>query len=360
MTVPIGQILGSDNLIGAIKRIASGLPNPLPTGLFTTTEAVTKDYAKIRTWAGSRANANVVSYGSPAVRADKIGLDERAIKLIHEFEYQAFPMDTLINLNSMSSETLQNKGVEEVGRQTAEFAQRFQNSRISMVASALSKGKIYVEAEGTIATVSDNAVITVDFKIPAGQKSQVGGIIGTSWANVAVDIQGDVAALKRKMFEVSGKMPKFAFYGANIAGYLLGNTVLKNLLNILPTQANAMFRGETIPDGTLGLTWIDCSNMFMLSGTTVVNWFGADDIALTPDIDSSWWRMLEGSTLVPTDIGRVGATVEEMVSSLREVNGMFSYAVQTNNPAGATQYFGDTVLPTIVNPGSLIIVDVVP
>ena len=359
-TVPLGQILGSENLIGVIKRIASGLPNPFPPAFFTLTEDVVKDYAKVRTTTGQRKAAKSSPYGSPAIKAEKAGADERTVKLVHSFEYQQHGVDTLINLNQMDNPVLQDRGKKEVARQTFEFAQRFQNARISMVASMLANGKIYFNTDGAIATVSDNQVFTVDFNIPTAQTLSCDGIIATSWANTGADIYGHVRKLRRELVQLCGKPAKYAFYGSDVAGHILKNTTLANLLNVTKSQAEAMLRGETIPAGTLGLTWVDVSDAFHMSGDTLVEWFDPDALVITPEIQPDWYRLLEGSELIPSTMGAVGVSAEEMLGNLTEVQGMFSYATLTHNPVGVEEYFGDDVLPTCFNPGAMLLANVTP
>jgi hypothetical protein len=209
-------------------------------------------------------------------------------------------------------------------------------------------------------------VTSIDFGVPAGNKDQLdwdgnGAIIGASWATAATDILGDVKTLKAASLKLTGYPLRYAFYGANILGYIVGNTNLSKLIQGNAAMAEAI-RNSELPNPFLGLTWIPAEFAYFLdqNGATQ-SWCGADQVVFTPEISGEVYELLEGSYPVPTSVGEVRADGSAaLAADVVEVNGMYSYALLTADPVSIKHVAGDTALPAWLVPNAMFSADVTP
>ena len=359
MAVDLQTILGVKQLTTTINNVAGGVPNRLPPGFLTTTRPVEGDQATYMKIDNTRKTARQQSYGGPPKPADQVGRTEVPVKLIHSLEDQNHKPHTLLNLLDDNG-AKQAMGAAEVGRQTGEFARRFQNLRLGAIYSMLTLGLIYFDADGDLLPSSSGAVISIDFSVPAANQNQAGGIIGTTWATDSVDIVGDVIALKEAALKATGLMPVHALYGANIPEYLFSNTVLNAMIS-RNASLNAVAAQGVVPP-ILGMQWWDMTGAFYedADGTNRDFW-GGDALVLIPEVSRDWYELLEGSLPVATALGNVGGEATDMLTDIELITGMFSLAtVGQAAPATINQIAGDTFLPTLMNGAAIYILDVVP
>lgn len=360
MAKNIRQILGSKNLTGVIQGIKGGVPaDILPPAFLRRTRTIEGNTCTYRKVEGTRQTARMVQYGSASVRRSQKGVSELPVTLIHSFENQIHDPNVLLNLTQIGSESKQRLGRDEIARQTRSFRVLFDNLRVSSVYSALSEGVIYFDGDGNLLPSSSGAVVTVDFDVPAANKNQLGGIIDAKWNVAGTAIHKQIAALKKQALKQTGYPIKRAFHGANTLDYLLGNTKLKELLN-----RNAGFQqtvaGGEIPDGFLGLNWTPVDTAFYEDADgTNQDFFGADKVVFTPDPSPEWWEVIEGSYVIPSNLGNLGSDAVASMSNIRAVNGMFSYAKVGDDPVSITQYAGDTFIPIPKVPGAIFQAEVV-
>jgi len=365
MGKPIEALLHVDNFLRTIEKVKAGVPSDiLPPRMFKPTDKTLGNagfYFKVE---GTRQTAQQVAYGAPSKSMVGKGVSKQPVTLLHSFEN--FTHDPiLLNLLKSLNDGTQQRGVELVGRKIAEFTQRFVNLRRAAWYSALALGKIYFDVNGDMLPSSAGAVLTVDFSVPAGNQNQLdwdgnGAIIGASWATASTDIIGDLRELKLASIALTGYKLKYAYYGSNLPGYFATNTTLKEYLARNQSANAALLKGE-IPDGLMGLTWIDAQHAFFedAGGTNRFFW-GGNTVVFTPDpADIGWWGMIEGSYLVPSDVGQLYGDALAAINALREVFGTFGYAKIGHDPVGITQYGGDTFLPVIAVPNSVFIADTV-
>jgi|TARA_R100000501_G_C2631536_1_gene127890 hypothetical protein len=367
MSTPIEALLHVDNFLRTIEEVKNGIPGDiLPARMFKPTDKTignTGSYYKVT---GTRQTAQQVAYGAPSKSMVGKGVTKQPVTLLHAFEN--FPHDPLLVqlLKSLKSDGTQKRGVEIVGKKIAEFTTRFQNLRKAAWYSALAIGHIYFDADGNLLPTSAGAVLDIDFAIPAANQNQLdwdgnGAIIGASWATAGTDIIGDLRELKRAAISTSGYQLTKAYYGANIPGYFASNTALLEYMSRNQSGNASVLKGE-VPDGLMGLEWIDAQNAFYedANGTNRFFW-GPDTVVFTPsEANIGWWGFIEGSYSVPSDIGQLYGDALSALNSLREVFGTFGYAKVSHDPVGITQYGGDTFLPVISVPAAIYIADVTP
>lgn len=361
MAQTLQQILGGINKLATVQSVLAGLPNVLPPAFLTPGQRVigkTLAYDKI---SGQRQSARTNQYGAPARIVDQLGRTKAAVNMLHTFEAQNHDPLILQNLMRQDSEIIQALAVDEIMRQTREFLARFRNLRLGAVYSMLANGKIWLDGNGNLLFTSSGAVEAVDYSVPANNQNQINGIISASWATASTDIVGNVNAIKRAALQTTGYPLKHAFYGKNIAGYILGNTNASKLIQSNPALQNALYNTGEIPNGFCDLQWHPVHESFGLTGAgSVTEWFGGDAVVFTPEPTPDWYELAEGSYLTPSNLGLVAPTAESIANSLNQVFGMFNYATVSHNPATIQQFAGDTFLPLLKNGSAVFIADVTP
>lgn len=361
MAKSLQEILGARQMTGVISTVAPGLPNPIPQNFFNTTKRVMGDKSTFIKVTGERRQSQTSPYGAPAKRVNRLPMSEAGVTLLHSFEEQGHNPVVLQALLGLNGGPAQDFAVEEVDRQTQAFNLRLENAKIGSMLSLLRHGKIYIGSDGEILFTSSGAVVTVDYGVPAANLNQIDSIIGTTWATDSVGIIDDITAIKKKAKQATGRALKYAFYGQNILGYILGNLQAKALIHANPVMAQQLYNTGEIPDGFCGLKWIPVYDAFGLdTSDAVTDWWGGDIISFTPEPDGQWLQYHEGSMLVPRSVGTVHADAVAAANDLEVVYGKFAYAVVGHNPPTITQYAGYTWMPLLASPSDLYIADVTP
>lgn len=363
MAYDILQILGWKKLLGVIEKVSTGVPNPFPAQFFTIKKPCEFDSGSYTITRGTRTVAKRSPYGGAAHNRKLVEVGEQSVKLVHSFE--SIFIDPRVFMQLRQKDTYERDvKLSEIMRQVAEFTANFQNLRISMLASMLAKGAIYFDADGSLLPSSSGADVTVDYLVPANNQNQLNGIIDVSWSNPDADIPTQLSQLDEQSLQDTGKPIKVAFYGRKIPRYLAQNTFAAEYLARNP-GANADYlnlKGERlggrVPQGLFGLQWIPVNTSFFEdSSATNQTWFGVDQVTFTPEIDESWYELLEGSIPVPTTIDVI-QNVESLDSNVRMAQGMFAYAQVSANPVNLSIYHGDTVLPMCKNGAAMYVSDV--
>ena len=363
MAASIEQILASRNLIGLIQGVVSGVPdNLVPPAFFTTLRTVEGNRASYNKVNGTRQTARLVQYGSASQKRELKGIAEKAVTLLHTFEHENHPAAVYTNLINEDNEQKQKLGMMTISRQIRMFGDLFKNLRISSIYSALALGGIHFDAAGNLLPSSSGAVISVDYGIPAGNKEQLdvfgaGDIISAKWSAASTDILGQIKAIKDASIRLTGYPLKYAFYGKNVPGYLLGNTAFRDLVSASPRMAEAAASSD-VPEPLAGLSWRSVSEAFYVdNGGTSRGWFDDDTVVFTPEPSIEWYEFLEGTFAVPTN-SNLSADAATAMRSMQEVPGPFSYAEVTMDPPGVKHYAGDTFLPVIKVPSAVFIAEV--
>lgn len=366
MPTTLKQVLGADNLISVIQGITNGLPEDIiPAGFLNTTRDIEGNQGTYRKVEGTRQTARLAEYASPSKLREMKGISEVAVTLLSTKEHIYHKPEILVNLKQIDDRAKQRRARQEIARQTRNFRQLFDNLRVASVFSALTLGHIYFDADGNLLPSSSGAVTTIDYGIPAGNMNQLdvlgdGDIIGASWGTAGTAIHTQLQELKAAARQKTGYDLRHAFYGANILDYILGNDYLNNVISRNPAYATSFAEGE-IPNGFLGFDWIPFRDAFYEDADGDIQTFtGGDTVVFTPEVSSDWYEVLQGSNLVPTSIGRIGSSGEDMLGSLRDVNGMYSYASVQEDPVTIKHVAGDTFLPVIKVPNAVFIADVTP
>jgi hypothetical protein len=356
MAVSLYEILGGKALTGTIQKIQTGLPDLLPQSFKTITDRIAGNKATLIPVYGNRAIARTAQYGAPASRVQGMPMGEIGLTMLHAFEEYAHNPLLLQNLLGMNGEAAQAYSVEEVDRQSLNFANRFDNLRISCNYSVLALGHIYLDGPGNVLPSSTGNVTDLNYLVPSDQTAQLGGLIGTSWATSTTDILGHLIAIKKRHIQRTGRPLKYAFYGSSVPGYIAGNGSIQWLLRGSPALAEKLYATGEIPDGLAGLTWVPMYSAYIPSATAdptdvaqtgKTDWWGASQVTFAPEPSRAWWRQYEGSYLVPRDVGAISGDPVAAAKNLDIAYGRFAYSKVTDNPVGVKQYAGDTFIPMV-------------
>lgn len=370
-TVNLMDVLGAPQLCGTIQGTKTGVPDVFPAGFtdpILNEKPVEKDTGSYFRVTGTRTTAKAVAYGSPSVARQLKGVEEVPVKLMHTKENIGLPLSDFRNLidpdrSSGADIMVDSDKVTEIGRQVREARQNIDNLRISALTSALFNGAIWWDAQGNLLPSSSGAKSTADFAIPAGNKTQLnwdgnGNIIDTSWDNAAAPIDKQMIALKVAARRLTGYMPKYAFYGKNVPGYLTSNTKLSAYF-VRNQVSNGQYLGTgDIPNPLLGLTWAPAYEAFYEDQNGAFQSLIDDDtVVFTPEPTRDWLGWLRGTMDVPQSL-TIGDDAVAALRNFKAVVGQFAYAtIQTDSP-GIKMVYGDTFLPSIKVPKVLFIAKV--
>lgn len=363
MAKTIQQILHARSLSGVIQAVKPGIPRILPAGFYAPTKNVRGNAAEYTRVVGRRDLAMAVQYGSPSKELTQKGVGRVPVKLWHTFLNMKHDVEVLDMLRAYDNPEVQEMGIQELVRQSGDFATVFENTRDSLMHSALFTGYLYFDSDGNLLPTSSGAMVTVDFGVPASHRNQLdilgaGAIIAASWATAGTDIVAHINGIKSALTQKSGYVPTYAFYGKNIPAYFARNTGIGALLQTDRQLAEGLGSNGTFTLG--GITWVNAQDAFFVDQAGAIKtWVGADGVIFSPMPSAEWWELLNGSYVVPTG-KNIGGNALDMLADLQRTQGRFSYAELTIDPPGIKHYAGDTFLPTLKAPLAVAIADVTP
>jgi hypothetical protein len=115
-----------------------------------------------------------------------------------------------------------------------------------------------------------------------------------------------------------------------------------------------------IPDGVLDLTWVPAQDFYYVDHTgTVREMFPVDQVTFIPEINRDTYTLFEGTTPVVDDINIIN-DVASGLRSIKEVQGIGSYAKMEYDPPKLLHYMFDCHLPVWKARLSLFVVDTTP
>lgn len=360
----IQEVLHFENILKVIQEVKGGVTGGiLPEEMFRPTQKGIGNVGYYFKVTSTRKVAQAVRYGSPSKNVKLPGVAKVPVTLTHSFEHFDHEPNLVAILKS-PDDRIQQLGAAEVGRQAGEFTRRFVNSRRAYAYSALTTGKIMLDDEGELTMKAGDAVITIDFGVPASNKNQLnslgkGNIIATKWSDSAADMAGQIANLQIASASLTGYPVTTAYYGKKIPTYVAKNTIMKEFLKMNPGYAADVASGA-IPDGFISLRWRPSytANYVNPKGSVELFW-GDNMVVFTPDVtDVGWWDFIEGSYAIPSNVGQLYGDASQAINSLQTIFGLFGYAIVNHDPAGIRQYGGDTSLPVIAVPKAVFVADV--
>ena len=348
----IQDIFAFRNISKAIESVKTGIPDRLPPAFNTIKEDVLGNETTYHTFYGERRLVQRTEYGAPSRATSQKPIGQKPLILASFASHILIEQELLLRLRQVNDVLAQNRAKDFIAKACVNHKKRYDNNRVAHQTQMLAKGAYWYDAQGNLLQSSSGAVVTVDFGVPAANKNQLNGIIGTSWADAAADIFLDIEQIKQRQVKATGRPVKFAFYGLNVPGYIYKNTSFKQYFQFNPQYFQQFAQNAgAIPDGFAGIDkWFPMRDTFFEdeAGTQAALW-GDDVCTFTPDIDSDVYTLYEGSVICPTDMG-VSKNVDGAFSNSEIVYGQGGYSVYLVDPVGVKVVLFDNVMPTWKNP----------
>lgn len=366
MSYGVQDILSYQPLTEAVETVKTGIPKVLPEQLWTITEDVSGNKARLIEYTGTRRVAKVIPYGAPPKAGDKLPLNDKGVILLHSKDEREFTTELLMIFREWNEYKPQQKfAMREVARQGEAMRQQQENLEIASVLQFVATGYNYFDADGNLLPTSSGAALTVDQGVPASNRNQVnpggGAIISASWGTASTNIPLQVNNLKKRAIQLTGYPLKYAFYGANIPGYLANNDYTKLMWSYNQSYNDFYLSTGQIKPGFLDLVWVPASQAFFEDSSGVVQEiFPADGITFGPELNATTYTYYKGSQLVPTQFGPM-ADVEAALKSMAEVFGRGRYAfIPQDRPWTILDVAFNTFLARMKQPNAWFMVDVTP
>lgn len=196
-------------------------------------------------------------------------------------------------------------GQDFVARQERKIAKRF-NTTIELMTAGLIRGQFYMKVvgENLVPFIADpgGVKLTVDYGIPAGNKSQLnmlgaGNIIGTTWANADAPILDDIFRIKAAFAQLTGMALRHIWVNSILWSYVIKNTQVRNTAG----SSNTPFASfEQVPEkGSDGEPLGEYTAI--LKGDPTIQWHINDEVIAT------------GGTIDPSNANNDGATLEKVI-----------------------------------------------
>lgn len=225
----------------------------------------------------------------------------------------------------------------------ARFIKRRQNNfREVMVAGAL-RGSFGITFSGdSWYPVLSGGDITVDYQVPAGNKTQLdmlgaGSIVSASWATAGTDIPAHLDGISRGFQQLVGAPLALVVTSSEIWRYVLANTAVKAVAGTanapyaeyeLDPMVNEDGKKIGVQRGRIkALPWLDWliydGGLEVGSSDTYTRFYDGTTATFMIEPDKSWFKMVEGSEPVK----------ESPWSPAKEVFGMSSWVKEWDEPA---------------------------
>ncbi len=359
MSTRLNQLFGSNLITTQITSPEGGLPDGFPTGFMTTTKQVSGNMTSWDVMGETRDTGTVTGYGNPATRRNLASKSKGKAILMHFNDEIGMGQEMLNDiLNSMGEND--EKGVEEVARQTARAATILKNTRVATIISMLAGGTISVAPDTSVdkGRIVDSsyagAVTHADLGIPAANLTNLGGIITAKWDIAGTAIATQMEAIQRQRMINGTPTLKYCGYGPGVSDALQNNTIVANMLR----TGRINFDISTgIIEGLWGMTWYPLTGNFLKSSSAgaYTNPF-AKKVVLHPEPSRDWYELHEGSYVIGgPGTPAVGTNAMDILRSMTKVKGAFTFARLETNPANIIHTFGDTFLPVLYQPSAIFI-----
>jgi hypothetical protein len=356
----IEQLIGLPALLGLMHETTTGIPDPIPDAFDKVTDKVLGNSARLFIDFGQRKTARLTKYGSPAVTAGLEDLAAQDYVLISSAEVQPLDPQTFKRLHNFDNFDMQKMGAGEVARQIGLYKAKFDNSRKVNKWSTLRYGAVYADSNGNLLPTSSGAATdwTINFGVPGSHQSQLnfggGNIIANLWSDTTnANIPTQIENLQAFAAQETGLELKYAFYGANVPGYIRKNTYMQAYVQYDTRVSHALNVSTALPDGLLGLTWVPVQKAFFQDSTgTNQQMFNNNMVIFTPDpAVGKWWGLAEGSITVPNTIDISQRTANSIMEDAREVYGQWAcMRYQFDGSVSLLNYLGDNFMYILKNP----------
>jgi len=340
------------------QDIAPGLPKPFPDEFYQTSD--TECVGVNMMWdaiQGVRTPATIVDYLSPSRGTDTQPRTRRQAVALGTRENT--PLDSEVITALMSNVPLWQNRMRTILRQKmADFRQRADNLRITLVNAAIATNGIGYDRNGNILpTLGTNTIPPqVNFQgLYAGTNALTytsnwpgtGGAVG-DWSNVSTDIPNSIRVARQSMVFTSNYVMTNCIYGESIPSYMYNNTAMQTYLSRQPSLNQQFMDTNEVPDGLLDMKWHPGYTAYYIDQNgNQQKWVAHNQIILFPEINKSWYEFVSCSMPCPTGLVAPNTPVEQFLASCPPVKGYSSYCIPCYDPIKISVVAQDYSLPLL-------------
>lgn len=291
----------------------------------------------------SRTKARSVGKRSPSQAVSQEVMKRQPITLARGFEHVNLPGSSLLNLRNPGSMRLQKVAADQVARELKKLNRRFDYKNEFYMASAL---------QGSISDTVDGIAFTADYNFDASHKPTIGGnelsatSFQTSWDNSGAKISTDISEMRQKSREDSGFEIETILAGPEVMDALVNNDLVVEYFK--STAEGMAFMKNGYKGQLFGVNWVEYGATYVDDSDAIQRFLPAGKICAFPAADPLLAELLTGDDVIPT----------ANKSDVQEVNGRYSYASVTDDPAGIKLFIGEVALPVIYVPGAFFCAEV--
>jgi hypothetical protein len=326
MSVSIHQLLGAQRVTRAISRIKTPLSRfqtwmgVQPGGPFSSDQGGDKFGYDVMDRTRMLAMGRPPGTG-PATRAPNI-LGHITVSAYRAHEKMILLESRIFRTRPLGGQygDVDTRGQQYVTKQEEFMSQLFRNNREFMVSRAL-RGKFDVKISGDnwVPVDTGSGHFSVDFKIPAGNKTQLdmlgaGSIIDATWANAATNIPLHCLKINAAFEQLHGIPLRHIWINSTGLNNVMNNTKMQALAG----TANRVFE-SFVPTGIVGpdgiedtgftvrfnalpwLTWHVYDGGLDVDGT-FTKFIGDTHAIFLPDPSSTIWEWYNGSEVVKENV----------------------------------------------------------
>jgi len=353
MTCPIEDLCSVQTLTGLVRTFADQSENRICTDLFEKHAKLIRPQGDSATWEEvefSRALAPIMGYESPHTQARRLGRVQRASPMIMVKVYKDLP-GSLLWLNRAPGADMADAS-QVIAAELADAVNLVQNTKEYLACGAL-LGKIQVDPQRV---PGSELSFEVDFQVPEFRS--------VDWSDPAARLRSrELRRLKRRYKDGSGQRAGQVLVDESFEGLFVKNRELKGYAKEVLSRRilTKDTRGsDTAWSGLAGLGWNFMDGTYQPEGGPVTSYWPSDTALVLPP-EQRLRRVLgwaEGPVFLPA--GPLVAPADDALSLVLQGRGHYAYARLHGNPAGIRLYVGWYGLPVVLDPQSLLRVNVRP
>ncbi|MBL4850207.1 MAG: major capsid protein [Planctomycetes bacterium] len=350
---PLEDLLSVETLTGLVRRFADQSENRICTDLFERHARAIRPLGQVAKWEEiefSRSFAPVTGIDSPHTQARRLGRKQRASVMVMVKVYKDLPGSHLWLSRAPGEDTADAASV--LADELADAVNLVQNTKEYLACGAL-LGKIKVDPQ---LVPGSELSFEVDFKVPR--------FSSVDWSDPRALLRSrELRRLKRRYKDGAGQRAGLLIADERVEGLLVKNKEIsgfaKEVLSRQILQGGSVGKAPQWK-GLGGLDWQFVDGTYQPEGGAVTSYW-PEDVALLLPPERRLRKVLgwaEGTVLVPS--GDVFAPAESALGMVREARGHYAYARLRDDPIGIRLYVGWYGLPVVLDPQSLLRVNVRP
>lgn len=342
----------------AMYRAANTIQEfPFTKTFYQSPKNVESDQVEMISLAGiSRPAPGNVRDGAAKVLVQQGGTSKVA-KVFRLFNEITAHGDALKALREPESHAMMDKGRQIVELANDEIKARHTIHKEVVFASIMTRGRVNLDSAGELLVPSIDAttgvitdasgtLISADFGVANSHRGALvglapggGNIVDALWSTAGTKISNQLENIRYDAIKNGAPPPTEIYVHRLQKKWLRANTEFKDwaVYNHMPS-IDAILKGDMI-ENLWGFNWHFVEGVWTDVNGTVRDLMPLLQALICPKA-GPWVRPLQGSELVPSNIGFAG-TWQEALAQVRKVYGEFAYAMVKHNPVALQFFYGD-------------------